>query len=442
MLNRLLPSIKSGLGALAVLTGLILAFTLIVSIVANGEFMLLLPVVVQVVAQTILIMIAILIPVGILAALLFRDPTSLIKFVLKRLIQAIPTLFGITLLSYMIVVFAPGDPVSILTFDPNMNPKQREVLAQKFGVNDPVPVQYIKWLLGDDWVVVASDTETGEQELGERRGILRGDFGDSFVKRNRDVLELIVSYLPATIELNIVVLIVGLSFGIIIGFFAAIMRGRFFDNATRILAVIGDAIPNFWLGFILLLVFSFGVSINLDFLRGIGLGGVVDALDSVKINILPSGGQCPPTRDLGCPPIWQRWHYLVLPATVLVLGVVAGWSRLMRASMLDNINSEYVRTAKAKGLVPTRIWFTHAARNAMIPAATFLGPAFVSLLGGAVVIEQIFSWPGIGRFFLQSLSSQDYPVVMASVVISGVLTIAGYILSDIMYAVFDPRIRF
>ncbi len=398
-------------------------------------------------------------------------------FIARRLVQAIPTFFGITILSYFIMWIAPGDPVSIMTFDPTMSQETRDALATRLGVNDPPLIQYGRWLLGDWWFVIAHDTwyqvetedgtrgwlsdkmleyneETGEMRLlatrqpyrdtpdldaevagdirrrdnfsvvdtvivdvyGERRGILLGDFGNSF-QAKRPALDLIFERFPASFELNIAVILVGMIFGWIIGVLAAVWRGSVFDQGSRVLAVVGDAIPVFWLAFMVILIFG-----------------------APGLDWLPMGGRCAPVRG-GCPPIWERLEYLILPTLVLALGGIAGWSRYLRAAMLDTINSEYIRTAQSKGLSQREIWFKHALRNALIPMATFLGPTIVAFYGGAVIIEQIFAWPGMGRLLLQAVVAQDYPVVMASVVIGSLLTILGYILSDILYAMFDPRIR-
>ncbi len=340
----------------------------------------------------------------------------MIKFIIRRLIQSIPTFFGITLLSYLIIVAAPGDPVAMMTFDPKISPETRQLMAERLGVNDPWPLQYVRWLVGDDWMRFDSNGDGIRDEPGTRLGILRGDFGQSF-RFKEDPLKLISERLPATIELNIATLFISLFVGLAIGVLAAVWRGGKFDSATRILAVVGDAIPEFWLGFMALMIFS-----------------------APLLGLFPLGGRCAPTRG-GCPPIYDRLEYLILPTIVVSLGGIAGWSRYMRASMLENINSDYIRTAKAKGLSDRVVWFKHGLRNALIPMATFLGPTFVSLLGGSVIIENIFSWPGVGLLLFQSLTSQDYPVIMASVVIGAVLTMIGYMISDILYAVFDPRIR-
>jgi peptide/nickel transport system permease protein len=154
------------------------------------------------------------------------------------------------------------------------------------------------------------------------------------------------------------------------------------------------------------------------------------------------GSRCSPLAIGGCPPIYARIEYLILPTFVLATGAIAVYSRYMRASMLDVMNQDYIRTAQSKGLSGRTVWFKHGARNALIPLATFLGPAIFGLLSGAAVTETIFSWPGLGRFAVQSVTSQDYPAVMTVVIISAVATICGYILSDVLYAVIDPRIRF
>jgi peptide/nickel transport system permease protein len=182
--------------------------------------------------------------------------------------------------------------------------------------------------------------------------------------------------------------------------------------------VVFNAIPIFWLGLILLLIF------------GSWLG------------VLPMGGRTPTTLTGGIPPIWDRWQFLVLPTFILATGTIAIYSRYMRASMLDVMSQDYMRTALSKGLSSRNVWFKHGARNALIPLATFLGPQITGLLSGAAITETIFSWPGLGRFAVQAVIAQDFPIVMTVVIVGAAATIFGYILSDILYAVIDPRIRF
>jgi peptide/nickel transport system permease protein len=328
---------------------------------------------------------------------------------------------------------APGGPVVALTFDPRMTPREREAIAARLGVNDPWPVQYLRWLLGDDWMRFDSDGDgladqafllpldangDGEPEApGERRGVVRGDFGRSFFQR-RPVLDVIGERIPATLELGMASLFISLIVGVPIGIFAAVKRGGWFDNSTRVVAVIFNAVPVFWLGLILILIFG------------------------SRLGVLPMQGRCEPALTGGCPPIYERLEFLILPTFVLATGGIAGFSRFMRASMLDVISQDYMRTAMAKGLPPRTVWFRHGARNALIPIATFLGPALTLVLSGAAITETVFTWPGLGLLSVRAVIQRDYPVVMAVTIMTAIATILGYILSDIMYAVIDPRIRF
>lgn len=357
----------------------------------------------------------------------------MVKYTLRRLIQAIPTFFGITVLSYLLMTAAPGGPTAALAFDPRVSPQERRALEARLGVSDPWIVQYMRWLTGDDWmrrdtdgdgladqcVVIACDADgDGRNEpAGQRRGILRLDFGTSLFER-RPVTEVIGDRAPATLELGLAALLVGVTLGVPIGILSAVFKGSWFDNLMRITSVAVSAIPIFWLGLMLILIFG------------------------VWLDVLPMGQRHGIVLTGGVPPIWERLNHLILPTAVLASLSVAVYSRYLRASMLDVINQDYVRTAKSKGLSPGKVWFGHAARNALIPVATFLGPQITGLLGGAVVTETIFSWPGLGRTGVAAVIQQDYPVVMAVVIIGAIATIFGYILSDIMYALIDPRIRF
>jgi len=325
-------------------------------------------------------------------------------------------MFGITLFSFMLMSAAPGGPTSALWADPKMTKEKLAVIEAQLGVNDPWPLQYIHWLIGDDWHMRDTNGDGTPDMYGTRRGILRGDFGNSFTSR-RPVIKVIGERVAATVELGGLALLAGLLIGIPIGVVAAVKQGGFFDNFTRIFSVLATAIPIFWLGLILIVIFG------------------------KELHLLPMGGRCPLTV-IGCPPIYSRMEYLILPVFALGSGGVAVFSRFMRASMLDVIHQDYVRTARSKGLENTRVWFGHAARNALIPIATILGPSITGLLGGAVITETVFSWPGLGRMTLQAVFQQDHPLVMAGVIIAAVGTLLGFMLSDILYALIDPRIRF
>ncbi len=366
----------------------------------------------------------------------------MIKYIIRRIFQAIPTFFGITVLSYLLMAAAPGGPVAALTFGPNITPQQRARVAQQLGVNDPFHIQYIRWLIGDSAMRWDSDgdgvsdstfllplgidlngngdyTDEGDEIFppGTSDGIIRGDFGRSFFYR-RNVTDMLGERIQATVELGAAALLVGTVVGIPIGILAAVRRGGLFDNFTRVMSVVFNAIPIFWLGLMLILIFG------------------------SWLQVLPMGGRTASTLTGGIPPIYERLNYLILPTFVLATGNIAVFSRFMRASMLDVMSQDYMRTAASKGLSNISVWFKHGARNALIPIATFLGPSITGLLGGAAITETIFSWPGLGRFAVQAVTGQDYPVVMATVIIGALATILGFIISDILYAIIDPRIRF
>ena len=374
----------------------------------------------------------------------------MIKYLARRLLQSIPIFFGITIFSYLLISLAPGGPVEILAFNNRLKPREREELKYILGANDPLPVQYLRWLLGDDWMRWDSDgdgladsavffidlyapqlndngkplldEETGDTLLrllppGNRRGIMRGDFGKS-VYYKRAALDVLVERLPATLELGATSLLVGLILGVAIGVMAAVNRGGWFDQSSRVGAVIVNSVPNFGLGLLLLLVFG------------------------ASLGILPLAGRCKTTIDDSCPPLPQRLEYLILPTIVLSAGGVAGYSRFMRASMLDVVSQDYIRTARAKGLTERIVWLRHGMRNALIPIAIFLGPSITFLLSGAVVTESVFSWPGVGRLLIQAPQRRDYTIVMIAVVFGAIANIIGYLLSDILCALIDPRIRF
>jgi peptide/nickel transport system permease protein len=356
------------------------------------------------------------------------------RFVLRRLLQAIPTFFGITLLAYMLMSLTPGGPLAALYFaNPRMTPQDREEIGIRLGVNDPMPIQYLRWLVGDDWMRWDSDGDgiadraflipldvNGDgipEAPGDRLGVLRGDFGRSFFN-NRPVLQVLTERLPATLELSVSSFLLGTIGGVVVGVLAALNKGRWFDNGSRVLAVIFDSIPSFWLGLILLLIFA------------------------VSLDWLPLGDRCATTLEATCPPFWQRLEYMVLPVFVLSVGGVAVLSRYMRASMLEIINNDYIRTARAKGVSEQRVWFFHALRNGLITLVTFIGPAVTGLLGGAVIIETVFNYQGVGLTIVQAFGQRDYPVVMAVTIYAALATIFGYLISDILYGVVDPRIRY
>ncbi|HSJ52702.1 MAG TPA: ABC transporter permease [Anaerolineae bacterium] len=336
------------------------------------------------------------------------------RYVIRRLLQAIPTFLGITVLTFAIVYLAPGDPVLQQTFNPRISTATREELNRRLGLDQPLTAQYLTWLIGNEW---QADTE-----LLPRKGILRGDFGVSFIE-HRPVLEIIGDRLGATLLLTGTATLIGYALGIPIGVYAAVRRGSFFDNLSRILAVIFNSIPGFWLSLILILVFA--VKFREWNLPAIASGGMYTVRPGVDqgINFL------------------DRLVHLLPPALVLATGPIATVSRLMRTQVLEVIQQDYVRTARAKGVSERRVYYTHALRNALIPLATILGPTLTGLIGGAVITETVWSWPGLGRLFVNANFQRDYPVIMAGFVIGAVGVIVGNLLSDMLYGWIDPRVR-
>ena len=317
----------------------------------------------------------------------------MIKYIFRRLIQSIPTFFGITLLSYLLLWLAPGSVVERLYFAPNISAETRARLASQLGIDDPFHIQYLRWLAGDDWLRWDTDgdgiadqafelltplDEDGDgkpEPPGSNYGILRGDFGRSFIKK-QPVMDIFLANLPATLELGTAAILTSLVIGFPVGVISAVTRGRLFDNVSRVMAVILDAVPNFWLGYILLYVFA------------------------IELDIVPLGGRCVPNLYGVCPPLFERIEYLPLPTVVFAGGFIALFSRYIRTSTLEVLNQDYIRTARAKGLSPRVVNFRHALRNAMIPVATLLGPIITNVWAGAIVIETVFAWPGRGSHHL------------------------------------------
>jgi peptide/nickel transport system permease protein len=244
--------------------------------------------------------------------------------------------------------------------------------------------------------------------------MLTGDLGRSYIYK-RPVLDMLASALPNTLLLAVSALVLSLTVGIPLGLLAARNRGTVIDVVIRVLGVTGHAIPGFWLALIFILLFA------------------------VEFRAFPVGGMLTVGKDPW--DLYDRFRHLVGPVLVLSLSGIANYSRYMRTEALDVMGQAYVRTAYAKGLRDRRIMYVHALRNALIPIVTSLGGLLSSLVSGAVVIEQVFAWPGMGRLTFDAARSKDYPVVMAVVVVSGALLVLGYLLRDLAYALVDPRVR-
>lgn len=350
------------------------------------------------------------------------------RYALRRLIQAIPTLLGVSILSFLLINSAPGDPILIRTFDPNITNESREILRRQLGLDQPLPIQYVRWFTGvslrrGDVVaeflkVDATCTYTARLNFtfcDSGGGILRGDLGTS-TQTKEPVWDRLVERMWATAQLGLASLILTFFLGIPLGVLSAVYRGSLFDQLVRFFSVVGQAVPAFWMALMGIFLFS------------------------VVLGWLPTGGikTISLTNEFD---LLDRLRHILMPAIVLALGGIAFMSRIMRTETMEVINQDYIRTARAKGLANNKIWFVHTFRNALIPLMTILGPSIVGIVGGAVITETVFSWPGMGRLTLSAALQRDYPMVMGAVMFFSLLTILGNLLSDILYGVVDPRVR-
>lgn len=336
-------------------------------------------------------------------------------YILRRLVQAVPTFFGVTVIAFILMLTAPGDPVSLITFGPQSNPEMAATLRRQLGLDQPPLTQYIYWLIGNDWIMLDTIGDGEPDTYGERRGLLRGDLGNS-IRQRQPVAQLIVERIPATLLLTMTALIMGYGIGILLGVLAAVYHRTWIDQVIRIISVIGNAVPAFWLGLVLIIIFS------------------------VQYGILPMSGMRSVARREGFD-ILETIRHMIMPVSVLSLGTIAFVSRFTRTEILEVMEQDYVRTARAKGLPERRVWLRHTLKNALLPVATFIGPGLGNLLSGAVIIEQVFGWPGMGRLVVNAVFQRDYPIVMGSVVIASVMFMLGVLLSDILYSWLDPRIK-
>lgn len=320
------------------------------------------------------------------------------RYLLKRLIQVIPTLIGISIISFFLMQLAPGGPIDQMAdLNPHVTPEVKARIRHDMGLDRPILVQYGSWV----------------------KRIVRLDFGESF-SDHRPVMRKIAERLPATLLLNLLAIGVMLFLAIPIGFLSAVKANSWFDKGMTVFVFIGFSLPTYALALWLMILF------------GLKLGWVpVSGLSSIHFVPVSS---------------WQKVmdvaHHLVLPMVVLGLTDLAGLSRYMRSSMLEVIHQDFVRAAQAKGLSYWRIYVVHAARNALLPLLTIFGLMLPDLIGGAVIIETIFAYPGMGRLGYDAIMTRDYNLIMAITVISGALTVLGNFLADLLYAYADPRIRY
>lgn len=310
-------------------------------------------------------------------------------YILQRCVALIPILFGVSVLVFILMRLAPGDPVRTML---GMEVSQAEIdqVREAYGLNQPLPIQYLGWL----------------------SRAVRGDFGISIVTKQR-VGEIMLEKLPATLELAIAALCVSLIIAIPSGIVMATHRNSAADWVGTFAALFGVSMPNFWLGITLILILA------------------------VWLRLLPPSGYVPiwvdPSRNL---------QLLIMPAITLGTAMAAVVARLTRSTMLEVLRDDYIRTARAKGLAERIVIYGHALRNAMLPIVTVVGLEIGRLLGGAVITETIFAWPGIGKLAVDAIFSRDFPIVQGVVVMSGVVFVLANLAVDISYAWLDPRIRY
>jgi peptide/nickel transport system permease protein len=315
----------------------------------------------------------------------------MINYVIRRVLQAIPTLLVVSMLLFTILHLAPGGPMAMYASSPNVDQAELDRIEERLGLNDPIPVQYAKWLAG----------------------MVQGDWGISY-KFGRDVAGVLGPRIGASVQLVFTSLAIALLIAIPFGVFSALNRNRVVQYVSNAIAMLGVSIPTFWLGMVVLLVFS------------------------VKLRLIPTGGMTS-LGEIGS--LWDRLTHLLPPAAVLATLHIAAWSRYVRSSMLEVVCEDYIRTARAKGLAERVVLYRHALKNALLPLVTLLGLQGGRLIGGAMITEVVFAWPGVGRLLTESLSARDYPVLMASFMIMSLLAIGGNLIADVCYSFVDPRIR-
>jgi len=375
------------------------------------------------------------------------------KYVVRRVAQAIPVLIGISIAVYMILLLAPGGPTARFAQNPRFTNEQRLQFMHAWGLDQPWPIQYCRWLGAcnpDTTPTVLADIPVlnhipnpvsllgpnGWPNFlpaglsGASNGVFHGDFGYSLDSGESVMTRIARGALP-TFILATFALVIWLAIATLIGVTAAVKRYSWFDQAATIFAYVGFAMPTFWLG--IMLIYIFGVSGILP------VGGMTDtrvssAFGSDAYWVYFGGHPIAAILDV--------LRHLVLPVFTLVVVNIAGDSRFIRASMLEALSQDYVRTAKAKGLSSRSVTFKHALRNAMLPVLTNIGLEIPFLFTGAIVTETIFSWPGIGKLTIDATQKFDYPILMGILMISAIIVVLANLLADLAYAFVDPRIKY
>ncbi len=315
----------------------------------------------------------------------------MVRFVARRVLESIPLLLGIAVLSFIFMQLAPGGPDALFARNGRMSAEQLAIIRRSMGLDRPPHEQLLAWITN----------------------IFRGDLGVSY-SQFRPVSEVIAEVFPNTVILMTAGLLISLVSSLIFGILAARRPYGIFDNVTSFLSYFGLAMPVFWFGLMLQLLFA------------------------VRLGWLPSAGMYSP--DDGS--VWDLLRHLLLPALTIAIGSIAGWSRYVRSSTLEQLSQDYVRSARSKGLSESRVMTDHVLRNSLIPLVTVVGIDVPLYLTGAVLTETVYSWPGMGRLFFDALTVRDYPVLMGILVLGAALIIVGNLIADLVYGFLDPRITY
>lgn len=305
----------------------------------------------------------------------------MLLYTIRRLSMTIPVLFGVTLGVFLILQFVPGDPARIMAGPEASNDIVQE-LRQSLGLNDPMPIQFGRYVFR----------------------LLHGDMGRSYTTGQPVALE-VFSRFPATLELTVVAMFFAVVFGLMAGTVSAVKQYSIWDHLSMFLAIIAVSMPVFWLGLMLMLLFA------------------------VLIPIFPATG-----RD--------GWQHIVLPAISLGAWAVGIIARMHRSSMLEIVREDYIRTARAKGLREQSVVFKHALKNALIPTVTIIGLQFGRLMGGAVLTETVFAWPGLGRLIVEAVNSRDFPLAQGAILVAAFAFVLLNLIVDLLYAFLNPRIHY
>jgi peptide/nickel transport system permease protein len=316
------------------------------------------------------------------------------RYIIRRLLTAIPTLVAISMVIFTILALAPGDPLAEFAVNPSVPPEVRQRIRKSMGLDDPIPVRYTKWFTS----------------------ILRGDFGYSFRSRS-PVSDLMLQRLPTTLYVIGTAYLISVLLAIPIGVISAVKQYSIFDNIATTLAFIGFSLPTFFTGLLLILIFS------------------------VKLGWFPMIYRAT-IDEPGLRGLWLKIEQAIMPITVLALFETAALTRYTRASMLETIHQDYVRTARAKGLGELTVISRHALRNALIPVVTIIALSMPGIFTGAVITEQIFRVPGMGSLLITAINDNDTPVIMAITIIFSALVVLFNLIADVLYGVLDPRIKY